>query len=81
MEQKEESTNQSMNYQIKLNTSSKPILHFLLAVLSFAEKTLKDNMEIQDEDGYSITVEEIEDGHIEIFTGEEGDTAEKSTLS
>ena len=70
-----------MNYQIRLNTSSKPVLHFLLAVLSFAEKTLNDNMEIQEEDGYSITVEEIEDGHIEIFTGEEGDTTEEGTLS
>ena len=81
MEPKEKSKDQSMNYQIKLNTSSKPVLHFLLAVLSFAEKTLKDNMELQDEDGYSITVEEIEDGHIEIFTGEEGDTTKESSLS
>ena len=38
-------------------------------------------MELQDEDGYSITVEEIEDGHIEIFTGEDGDTTEKGSLS
>ena len=73
-----------MNYQIKLNTSSKPVLHFLLAVLSFAEKTLKDNMELQEleEEGViEITVEEIEDGHIEIFTGEDGDTTKKGSLS
>ena len=38
-------------------------------------------MELQEEDGYSITVEEIEDGHIEIFTGEEGDTTKESSLS
>ena len=38
-------------------------------------------MELQDEDGYSITVEEIEGEHIEIFTGEESDTTEKSALS
>lgn len=68
-------------YQVKLNTTSKPVLHFLLAVLSFAEKTLEDNMELQEEGGYSITVEEVKDESIEIFTGEEGDTTEKSTLS
>jgi hypothetical protein len=71
-----------MVYQIKINTSSKPVLHFILSVLSFAEKTLKDNMELQDEvHAYSITVEEVDDESIEIFTGEESDTAIEGTLS
>lgn len=67
-----------MMHQVKINTSSKPVLHFVLAVLSFAEKTMKDNMEIEGsfEDVYSITVEEIDDGQIEVFTGEEGNTSD-----
>ena len=36
-----------MIHQVKINTSSKPVLHFVLAVLSFAEKTMQDNMEIE----------------------------------
>ena len=70
-----------MVHQVKINTSSKPVLHFVLAVLSFAEKTMKDNMEIEGsfEDVYSITVEEIDDGQIEVFTGEEGNTSDTSS--
>ncbi len=70
-----------MMHQVKINTSSKPVLHFVLAVLSFAEKTMKDNMEIEGsfEDVYSITVEEIDDGQIEVFTGEEGNTSDTSS--
>lgn len=71
-----------MNYQVKLTTSSKPVLQFLLAVLSFAEKTLTDNMDLdEEENGYSIIVEEIDDEQLKIFTGEEGDTADESTLA
>jgi hypothetical protein len=68
-------------HQVKINTSSKPVLHFVLAVLSFAEKTMKDNMEIEGsfEDVYSITVEEIDDGQIEVFTGEESNTTDTSS--
>lgn len=70
-----------MMHQVKINTSSKPVLHFVLAVLSFAEKTMQDNMEIEGdfENVYSITVEEIDDGQIEVFTGEESDTTDKSS--
>lgn len=70
-----------MMHQVKINTSSKPVLHFVLAVLSFAEKTMKDNMEIEGsfEDVYSITVEEIDDGQIEVFTGEESNTTDTSS--
>ena len=70
-----------MIHQVKINTSSKPVLHFVLAVLSFAEKTMKDNMEIEGsfEDVYSITVEEIDDGQIEVFTGEESNTTDTSS--
>jgi hypothetical protein len=54
----------------------------LLAVLSFAEKTLSDNMELQDEEhGYSIAVEEIDDDQLKIFTGEEGDSPDESPLT
>ncbi len=71
-----------MTYQIKISTSSKPVLHFLLAVLSFAEKTLTDNMELQEEEnGYSIAVEEIDDDQLKIFTGEESDSTDESTLT
>ena len=71
-----------MTYQIKISTSSKPDLHFLLAVLSFTEKTLTDNMELQEEEnGYSIAVEEIDDDQLEIFTGEESDSTDESTLT
>ncbi len=71
-----------MNYQVKLTTSSKPVLQFLLAVLSFAEKTLTDNMDLdEEENGYSIIVEEIDDEQLKIFTGEEGDTTDESTLA
>tara|TARA_R100001463_G_scaffold70246_1_gene123826 strand:- start:28 stop:237 length:210 start_codon:yes stop_codon:yes gene_type:complete len=68
-------------HQVKVNTSSKPVLHFVLAVLSFAEKTMKDNMEIEGsfDDVYSITVEEIDDGQIEVFTGEESNTTDTSS--
>jgi hypothetical protein len=70
-----------MMHQVKINTSSKPVLHFVLAVLSFAEKTMQDNMEIEGdfENVYSITVEEIDDGQIEVFTGEESNTTDKSS--
>jgi len=70
-----------MMHQVKVNTSSKPVLHFVLAVLSFAEKTMKDNMEIEGsfDDVYSITVEEIDDGQIEVFTGEESNTTDTSS--
>lgn len=71
-----------MNYQVKLTTSSKPVLQFLLAVLSFAEKTLSDNMDLdEEENGYSIIVEEIDDEQLKIFTGEESDTTNESTLA
>ena len=71
-----------MTYQIKISTSSKPVLHFLLAVLSFAEKTLTDNMELQEEEnGYSIAVEEIDDDQLKIFTGEESDSTDESPLT
>tara|TARA_B100001173_G_C15916573_1_gene516539 strand:- start:71 stop:286 length:216 start_codon:yes stop_codon:yes gene_type:complete len=71
-----------MNYQVKLTTSSKPVLQFLLAVLSFAEKTLSDNMDLdEEENGYSIIVEEIDDEQLKIFTGEESDTTDESTLA
>ena len=71
-----------MTYQIKISTSSKPVLHFLLAVLSFAEKTLTDNMELQEEEnGYSIAVEEIDDDQLKIFTGEESDSSDESPLT
>ena len=71
-----------MTYQIKISTSSKPVLHFLLAVLSFAEKTLTDNMELQEEEnGYSIAGEEIDDDQLKIFTGEESDSTDESTLT
>jgi hypothetical protein len=71
-----------MIYQVKVSTSSKPVLHFLLAVLSFAEKTLADNMELQDEEhGYSIAVEEIDDDQLKIFTGEESDSPDESPLT
>jgi hypothetical protein len=71
-----------MNYQVKLTTSSKPVLQFLLAVLSFAEKTLTDNMDLdEEENGYSIIVEEIDDEQLKIFTGEESDTTDESTLA
>ena len=71
-----------MNYQVKLTTSSKPVLQFLLAVLSFAEKTLSDNMDLDEEEiGYSIIVEEIDDEQLKIFTGEESDTTDESTLA
>lgn len=68
-------------HQVKINTSSKPVLHFVLAVLSFAEKTMQDNMEIEGdfENVYSITVEEIDDGQIEVFTGEESNTTDTSS--
>lgn len=70
-----------MIHQVKINTSSKPVLHFVLAVLSFAEKTMQDNMEIEGdfENVYSITVEEIDDGQIEVFTGEESNTTDTSS--
>ncbi len=70
-----------MMHQVKINTSSKPVLHFVLAVLSFAEKTMQDNMEIEGdfENVYSITVEEIDDGQIEVFTGEESNTTDTSS--
>ncbi len=70
-----------MMHQVKINTSSKPVLHFVLAVLSFAEKTMQDNMEIEGdfENVYSITVEEIDDGQIEVFTGEESNASDSSS--
>jgi hypothetical protein len=70
-----------MMHQVKINTSSKPVLHFVLAVLSFAEKTMQDNLEIEGdfENVYSITVEEIDDGQIEVFTGEESNTTDTSS--
>ena len=70
-----------MMHQVKINTSSKPGLYFILAVLFCAEKTMQDNLEIEGdfENVYSITVEEIDDGQIEVFTGEESNTTDTSS--
>ena len=42
---------------------------------------MQDNMEIEGdfENVYSITVEEIDDGQIEVFTGEESNTTDTSS--
>ena len=71
-----------MNYQVKVTTSRKPVLQFILAVLSFAEKTLTDNMDLDvEEHGYSINVEEIDDEQLAIFTGEKSNITDESALS
>ena len=35
----------------------------------------------EEENGYSIIVEEIDDEQLKIFTGEESDTTDESTLA